>query len=161
KIWLRDGEEALVEGANTIDEEMSSDGFNHLYRDQGLLVAGPGATDLALEMNQLFDLYGFSVTHPTADLVQILKDQVAEQTKQGLRSIPDLATRLKNPQGLCRLVTQGKSDDGEYEYDRISRTLHPYLQSMQKSFYGISVEKVFAYDQADPDRWDQVLFQDL
>src|ERR1035437_3433107 len=54
KLWIRDGEEAIVGGQNIVRYENNSTGFNNLNRDTDVLVQGPAVTDF---LHEYLDLW--------------------------------------------------------------------------------------------------------
>ncbi len=155
KIWIKDGEEALVDGANTIDSEAASTGYNHLYRDTGLLIQGPAATDLTHEMVELIQRYGHQEV--SDEVLNEIKIKVIAEENVKLRGIKNYEQFLEEPKGVCRVVVQSAAS----EYDRVSEVFHQYLINSQKRFLGATVEKTFEFDSKNGSKWHHILFQDL
>ena len=139
KIWIRDGEEAILGGMNVLDYENDSDGFNFLNRDTDLLIRGPAVTSLLERYVALWKRYDRE-NRPIAVGESTLVRNLAEERASGVRGSENYARWLSDPatrmHGICRTAVQG--DNAEPQ--KIVTLLKRYLEGAQHSFYLTSPE---------------------
>ena len=145
KIWIRDGEEAILGGMNVLDYENEADGFNFLNRDTDILVRGPAATSLLesfIKLWRRYDREGRSIA--TGD--SILAHRMAEERASGVRGSDHYARWLADPAtrmtGICRTAVQG--DNAEPQ--NILRLVSRYLEAARHSCYMASPGFEFEID---------------
>jgi phosphatidylserine/phosphatidylglycerophosphate/cardiolipin synthase-like enzyme len=145
KLWIRDGEEAILGGMNVLDYENESDGFNFLNRDTDVLIRGPAVTSLVGSFIRLWKRYDRSGTS-IAPVESTFVHQCAIERACEVRGPEHYARWLSNPDtrmnGICRTAVQG---DGA-EPQRIVTLLIRYLQASRRSFYLTSPEVEYELD---------------
>lgn len=149
KIWIRDGEEAILGGMNVLDYENDADGFNFLNRDTDILVRGPAVTGLLERYITLWRRYD-KEDRPIALGESTMVRQRAQERSAGLRGSENYARWLGNPEtrmnGICRTAVQG--DNAEPQ--KILTLLQRYLEMAQHSFYITSPEIEFESSRTPP-----------
>jgi phosphatidylserine/phosphatidylglycerophosphate/cardiolipin synthase-like enzyme len=142
KIWIRDGEEAIIGGMNILNYQNKSDGFNFLNRDTDILVEGPAATSLLDSFIRLWKKYD-SELRPIALGEYTLATNLAREQAAGVRGSDHYARWLENPEtrmkGICRTAVQGNNAEPQ----KIVQLLLRYLEAAQHSFYLTSPEIEF------------------
>jgi phosphatidylserine/phosphatidylglycerophosphate/cardiolipin synthase-like enzyme len=142
KIWIRDGEEAILGGMNVLDYENEADGFNFLNRDTDVLVSGPAVTSLLESYVALWRRYDRENRPITVGEAALAAQMAAEKTA-GVRGSDHYAGWLNNPatrmNGICRTAVQG---DGA-EPQKIATLLTRYVEAARRSFYMTSPEIAF------------------
>jgi phosphatidylserine/phosphatidylglycerophosphate/cardiolipin synthase-like enzyme len=145
KIWIRDGEEAILGGMNVLNYENNSDGFNFLNRDTDILVQGPAVTSLLESFIKLWRKYDTD-DRPIALGEYILATRLAAERAAGVRGSKNYARWLENPEtrmnGICRTAIQGNNAEPQ----KIVMLLLRYLESARHSFYVTSPEIEFDLD---------------
>ena len=145
KIWIRDGEEAILGGMNILNYENNSDGFNFLNRDTDILVQGPAVTDLLQSFINLWKQYDAD-NRPIAMGEYTLATKLAAEKVAGIRGSDNYARWLANPEtrmnGICRTAVQRN----KAEPQKIVMLLLRYLEAAQHSFYVTSPEIEFDLD---------------
>jgi len=153
KIWIRDGEEAILGGMNVLDYENNSDGFNFLNRDTDILVQGPAVTSLLESFIKLWKKYDDD-NRPIALGEYTLATRLAAERAAGVRGSENYARWLGNPdtrmQGICRTAIQGNNAEPQ----KIVMLLLRYLEAAQHSFYLTNPEIEFDLDR-------KIEYQDL
>jgi phosphatidylserine/phosphatidylglycerophosphate/cardiolipin synthase-like enzyme len=142
KIWICDGEEAILGGMNILNYQNKSDGFNFLNRDTDILVEGPAVTSLLESFIRLWKKYDAKL-RPIALGEHTLATNLADERERGVRGsenyarwFSDPATRMK---GICRTAVQGNNAEPQ----KIVSLLLRYLEEAQSSFYLTSPEIEF------------------
>ncbi len=142
KIWIRDGEEAILGGMNVLNYENKSDGFNFLNRDTDILIEGPAATSILESFIKLWKKYDVE-QRPIAVGEYTLATRLAAERAAGVRGSENYARWLENPEtrmnGICRTAVQGN----RAEPQRIVMLLLRYLEAARNSFYMTSPEIEF------------------
>jgi phosphatidylserine/phosphatidylglycerophosphate/cardiolipin synthase-like enzyme len=142
KIWIRDGEEAIVGGMNVLDYENNADGFNFLNRDTDILIRGPAVTSLLERYIALWRRYDRE-DRPIVLGESTMVRQRAQEHSAGVRGSEHYARWLGDPDtrmnGICRTAVQG--DNAEPQ--TIVTLLRRYLEAAQHSFYITSPEVEF------------------
>jgi hypothetical protein len=143
KLWVSDFKHGLLLGANLIDVQTLSTGFNHLFHDSGLAIKGPVVTDIAERFLALWDTYAKETNERwKANHDQLLKIKQAEALAK-LRGTENYQTWLnpegKVPSGLCRVVVQERHG----VRDRVSQTLGAYLKTASSRVWFNSVRRDF------------------
>ena len=142
KIWIRDGEEAILGGMNVLNYQNKSDGFNFLNRDTDILVKGPAVTSLLQSFINLWKKYDTTL-RPIALGEYTLATKLATERATGVRGSENYARWLENPDtrmnGICRTAVQGN----KAEHQKIVMLLLRYLEAAQHSFYITSPEIEF------------------
>lgn len=145
KIWIRDGEEAILGGMNVLDYENKSDGFNFLNRDTDILVQGPAVTSLLESFIKLWRMYDTD-NRPIALGEYTLATKLAAERAAGVRGSKNYARWLENPEtrmnGICRTAVQGNNAEPQ----KIVMLLLRYLEAARRSFYMTSPEIEFDLD---------------
>jgi phosphatidylserine/phosphatidylglycerophosphate/cardiolipin synthase-like enzyme len=145
KIWIRDGEEAILGGMNVLNYQNKSDGFNFLNRDTDILVQGPAVTSLLDSFIKLWKKYD-SELRPIALGEYTLATNLAAERAAGVRGSENYARWLDNPEtrmnGICRTAVQGNNAEPQ----KIVTLLLRYLEATQNSFYLTSPEIEFDLD---------------
>lgn len=145
KIWICDGEEAILGGMNVLNYENKSDGFNFLNRDTDILIEGPAVTGLLDSFIKLWKKYDTQL-RPIALGEYTLATRLAAERAAGLRGSENYARWLENPEtrmnGICRTAVQGN----KAEPQKIVMLLLRYLEAAQNSFYMTSPEIEFDLD---------------
>lgn len=139
KLWMSDFKEGIFLGANLIDVQTRSTGFNHLYHDSGTSVTGPAATDMAERFLELWQIYHNNPTELDLASLENIQKLKAEERKKKLRGVENYSTWLNQKANLCRVVTQER----HLGRDRVSKTLHEYLKTAQKRIWLASVRRDF------------------
>ncbi|MEW6511242.1 MAG: phosphatidylserine/phosphatidylglycerophosphate/cardiolipin synthase family protein [Bacteroidota bacterium] len=155
KIWIRDGEEAILGGMNILDYENESDGFNFLNRDTDLLIQGPAVTSLLESFIRLWKRYDRD-NRPIAAAESLLADNLASERAAGVRGREHYDRWLGNPStrmnGICRTAVQG--DNAEPQ--RIVTMLARYLGAARHSMYMTSPEIEFDLETRQPGEIDRL-----
>jgi phosphatidylserine/phosphatidylglycerophosphate/cardiolipin synthase-like enzyme len=142
KIWIRDGEEAILGGMNVLNYENKSDGFNFLNRDTDILVSGPAVTSLLDSFVKLWKKYD-SELRPIAVGEYTLASNLSAEHSAGVRGSENYGRWLGNPEtrmnGICRTAVQGNNAEPQ----KIVMLLLRYLEAAQHSFYLTSPEIEF------------------
>jgi phosphatidylserine/phosphatidylglycerophosphate/cardiolipin synthase-like enzyme len=145
KIWIRDGEEAILGGMNVLNYENKSDGFNFLNRDTDILVQGPAVTSLLESFIKLWKKYDTEL-RPIALGEYTLATRLAAERAAGIRGSENYARWLGNPEtrmnGICRTAVQGN----RAEPQKIVMLLLRYLEAAQNSCYMTNPEIDFDLD---------------
>jgi phosphatidylserine/phosphatidylglycerophosphate/cardiolipin synthase-like enzyme len=146
KLWIKDGEEAILGGMNVLNYENKADGFNFLNRDTDVLVRGPAVTSLLDSFIKLWKKYD-TEWRPIAVGEYTLATNLAAERRTGVRGSENYQHWLSNPQtrmkGICRTAVQGNNAEPQ----KIVMLLLRYLEAAQHSFYLTSPEIEF-----DPER---------
>jgi phosphatidylserine/phosphatidylglycerophosphate/cardiolipin synthase-like enzyme len=134
KLWIRDGEEAIIGGMNILNYQNKSDGFNFLNRDTDVLVQGPAVTSLLDSFIKLWKMYDTDL-RPIALGEYTLATRLAAERAEGVRGSEHYARWLGNPKtrmnGICRTAVQGNNARPQ----KIVTLLLRYLEEAQHSFY--------------------------
>jgi len=142
KIWISDGDKAILGGMNILNYQNKSDGFNFFNRDTDILVQGPAVTSL---LERFIDLWKkYDIQHrPIAVGEYTLATNLAAERSAGVRGSENYARWLENPQtrmnGICRTAVQGNNAEPQ----KIVLLLLRYLEAAQHSFYVTSPEIEF------------------
>jgi phosphatidylserine/phosphatidylglycerophosphate/cardiolipin synthase-like enzyme len=155
KIWIRDGEEAIMGGMNVLNYQNKSNGFNFLNRDTDILVQGPAVTDLLKSFIKLWKKY--DKENRGIELGEtILAKRIEEEQFDGVRGSDNYARWLRDPEtrmkGICRTAVQGNNAEPQ----NIATLLIRYLESAENSFYMTSPEIEFDLDSNVPKRIDRL-----
>ena len=106
KFCVSDNRKAVVMGSNIFDSEINSTGFNHMFRDSGVLLSGPVVTDLALEW---IGLAKFVKAKKSKKLLGDIESKISKiraiEKTNGLRGIDRLKEKT-DLNGMCRVVLQ-------------------------------------------------------
>jgi phosphatidylserine/phosphatidylglycerophosphate/cardiolipin synthase-like enzyme len=149
KIWIRDGEEAIMGGMNVLDYENDADGFNFLNRDTDVLIRGPAVTSLLERYIALWKRYDRD-GRPIALGESTLVCNLAEERATGIRGSENYARWLGNPEtrmnGICRTAVQG--DNAEPQ--KIVTLLRHYILQAMHSIYITSPEMEFDPSRSPP-----------
>ena len=155
KIWVRDGEEAIIGGMNILNYENNGNGFNFLNRDTDILVRGPAATDLLASFITLwkkYDTEGRSIEPGET----ILARRMAEENASGVRGPENYSRWLENPEtrmnGICRVAVQGNNAQPQ----NIATLILRYLEAARHSLYITSPEIEFDLERNEPERIDRL-----
>ncbi|HXG01543.1 MAG TPA: hypothetical protein VNL69_12175, partial [Bacteroidota bacterium] len=139
KIWIKDGDEAILGGMNILNYENYGDGFNFLNRDTDILVRGPAVTNLLQRFVELWKQYD-TQNRPIALGEYTLATRLAAERAAGVRGREHYARWLGDPStrmnGICRVAVQGN----KAEPHKIVMLLLRYLEAAQHSFYMKSPE---------------------
>ena len=142
KIWICDGEEAILGGMNVLNYQNKSDGFNFLNRDTDILVKGPAVTSVLDSFVRLWKKYD-SELRPIALGEHTLATNLAAERAAGVRGSENYAGWFSNPatrmNGICRTAVQGNNAEPQ----KIVSLLLRYLEEAQTSFYLTSPEIEF------------------
>ena len=121
KIFVFDGETAIVGGQNILDSDNISSGYNHQSHDTDLLIEGPAVTDIAKSFIDLLESYNYDkkANKPQIKLIKDYQDQIQNRLKlekeQKLRGQENYKEKLQNKEtrmdGVCRFVIQGPQVD--------------------------------------------------
>lgn len=145
KIWIRDGEEAILGGMNILNYQNKSDGFNFFNRDSDILVRGPAVTSLLESFITLWKKYD-TEHRPIALGEYTLANRLESERTAGVRGSENYARWLGNPEtrmnGICRTAVQGNNAEPQ----KIVMLLLRYLEAAQSSFYVTSPEIEFDLD---------------
>jgi phosphatidylserine/phosphatidylglycerophosphate/cardiolipin synthase-like enzyme len=145
KMWICDGEEAILGGMNILNYQNLSNGFNFLNRDTDILVKGPAVTSLLESFIKLWKKYDTKL-RPIALGEYTLATRLAVERAAGVRGSENYARWLENPDtrmnGICRTAVQGN----KAEPQKIVMLLLRYLEAAQHSFYVTSPEIEFDLD---------------
>jgi phosphatidylserine/phosphatidylglycerophosphate/cardiolipin synthase-like enzyme len=139
KIWIRDGEEAILGGMNVLNYQNKSDGFNFLNRDTDILIEGPAVTSLLQSFIRLWKKYDTKL-RPIALGEHTLATNLADERRRGVRGSENYARWFNDPDmrmnGICRTAVQGNNAEPQ----KIVSLLLRYLEVAQHSFYLTSPE---------------------
>jgi phosphatidylserine/phosphatidylglycerophosphate/cardiolipin synthase-like enzyme len=142
KIWIRDGEEAILGGMNILNYQNKSDGFNFFNRDTDILVEGPAVTSLLESFVTLWKTYDIQ-NRPIALGEYTLATRLAVERANAVRGSENYERWLGNPEtrmnGICRTAVQGNNAEPQ----KIVMLLLRYLEAAQRSFYVTSPEIEF------------------
>jgi phosphatidylserine/phosphatidylglycerophosphate/cardiolipin synthase-like enzyme len=142
KIWIRDGEEAILGGMNILNYQNKSDGFNFFNRDTDILVKGPAVTSLLESFVRLWKTYDIQ-RRPIALGEYTLATRLAAERAAGVRGSEHYQRWLGDPEtrmnGICRTAVQGNNAAPQ----KIVMLLLRYLEAAQHSFYVTSPEIEF------------------
>lgn len=113
KIWIRDGEEAIIGGKNIMASENFGNGFNDGYRDTDVWIKkGPAITDA---MAQYADTWDKEETKRNASIDgywPIIRAREAAEREAGVRGVTVYRDILSDPErrmnGVCRVVSQAR-----------------------------------------------------
>lgn len=134
KIWIRDGEEAILGGMNILNYENNADGFNFLNRDSDIWIKGPAVTSLLDSFIKLWKKYDKD-NRPITLGEETLARQLADERARGVRGSENYARWLGNPEtrmnGICRTAVQGNNAEPQ----KIVTLLTRYMEAAQHSFY--------------------------
>jgi len=155
KIWIRDGDEAIIGGMNVLNYQNKSNGFNFLNRDTDVLVRGPAVTDLLESYIKLWKKY--DTENRSMDIAEnFLSNRLREEQIAGVRGSENYASWLGDPEtrmnGICRTAVQGNNAEPQ----NIATLLTRYLEGADHSFYMTSPEIEFDLDAGDPKRIDKL-----
>lgn len=155
KIWIRDGEEAILGGMNVLNYQNKSSGFNFLNRDTDILVRGPAVTSILgsfINLWKKYDKENRSIALAETTLVH----RLTEEKSRGFRGSENYAIWLGNPEtrmnGICRTAIQGNNAEPQ----NIATLLLRYLEGAKQSFYMTSPEIEFDLDRVMPERIDKL-----
>ncbi len=142
KLWIRDGEEAILGGMNVLSYQNKSTGFNFLNRDTDIMVKGPAVTSLLDSFVKLWKKYDTEL-RPISLGEYTLATHLAAERAAGVRGSENYARWLANPQtrmnGICRTAVQGNNAEPQ----KIVMLLLRYLEAAQNSCYLSSPEIEF------------------
>ena len=117
KIWIADGERAVIGGQNVQAYENNSTGYNMHTRDKDVLVKrGPAVTDMLGEYIKLWNHFKRKDRDVTIKPYEdVWRQKVLEERKLGVRGKENYARWLENKDtrlnGICRVVVQGKQTE--------------------------------------------------
>ena len=155
KIWIKDGEEAIIGGMNVLNYQNKSNGFNFLNRDTDILVRGPAVTELLESFIKLWKKYD-AENHSMELAETVLSNRLREERIAGVRGSENYARWLKDPEirmnGICRTAVQGNNAEPQ----NIATLLTRYLEGADHSFYMTSPEIEFDLDASEPKRIDKL-----
>ena len=153
KIWIRDGEEAIIGGMNVLDYENKGSGFNFLNRDTDILIRGPAVTSLLDSYIKLWKRYD-KKHRPIDPGEATLAERLAEERSAGVRGSAHYARWLEDPatrmNGICRTAVQGNNAEPQ----KIVTLLTRYLEAARHSFYITSPEIEFDLNRAEAEHVD-------
>ena len=145
KMWIRDGDEAILGGMNILNYENKSTGFNFLNRDTDILIKGPAVTDLLRSYINLWKKYDTQL-RPIALGELTLANRLENEKIEGVRGSENYERWFTNPatrmNGICRTAVQGNNAEPQ----KIVMLLLRYLEAAQHSFYMTSPEIDFDLD---------------
>lgn len=155
KIWIRDGEEAIIGGMNILNYENLASGFNFLNRDTDILIEGPAVTNLLQSFINLWKRY--DKENRSIELGErILTDRLAKEHQDSVRGSEHYARWLRNSatrmNGICRVAVQGNNAQPQ----NIATLLLRYLEASKHSFYMTSPEIEFDLETSNPNRADKL-----
>ncbi|MBL7716127.1 MAG: hypothetical protein JNL01_11740 [Bdellovibrionales bacterium] len=135
KIWIRDGEEAIMGGVNIMESEHIGDGFVEGYRDSDLRVeSGPIVTDL---MKQYVEIWKKDETKKNRSIqpyVAEIEARLLSERAAGVRGEGVYANILPDPvrrnQGVCRVAVQRDAN----RVEPIGPTLALYASQVSSRF---------------------------
>ncbi len=143
KLWASDFRQGLLLGANLIDVQTLSTGFNHLFHDSGLSIEGPVVTDIAERFMDLWSIYQNDTSEDWkahGDQIRKIKQAESLSKLRGVENYQDwLKSDVKTPSGLCRVVVQERHG----VRDRVSQTLGAYLKTASSRVWFNSVRRDF------------------
>jgi phosphatidylserine/phosphatidylglycerophosphate/cardiolipin synthase-like enzyme len=153
KIWIRDGEEAILGGMNILDYENDANGFNFLNRDTDIRVRGPAVTSLLQRYISLWKEYDRE-HRPITRGDSIVSTNLPRERAAGVRGSEHYERWLRDPEtrmkGICRTAVQG-NDAGP---QTIVTLLYRYLNAARHSFYITSPEIDFDFQRTPAERID-------
>jgi phosphatidylserine/phosphatidylglycerophosphate/cardiolipin synthase-like enzyme len=153
KIWIRDGEEAIIGGMNVLDYENKATGYNFLNRDTDILIRGPAVTSLLDSYIRLWKRYD-KEHRPIEAGEAALDARLLEERASGVRGSEHYASWLGNPatrmNGICRTAVQGNNAEPQ----KIVTLLIRYLEAARHSFYITSPEIEFDLGRSEPEHVD-------
>lgn len=154
KLWSGDFKEGILLGANLIDVETKSNGFNHLYHDSGIHVKGPASTDIAKRFYDLWKTYHKKDNPRDVQAHKDILDLTKTERQYNLRGSKNYASWLASNQKVCRVVTQERHTDR----DRVSKTLLEYLKTAKEKIWVASVRRKFhGIDEGDKNQNELLL----
>lgn len=105
KFWINESSTGIVDGVNIMNIHIEATGYNHMYKDTGVLATGPIVTDLKSTYIDMWKRYiRKSDEYLMKADAQILATKDLE-TSQGLRG--EAVYRESNvPNGACRVTWQ-------------------------------------------------------
>lgn len=139
KLWVSDFEQGILLGANLIDVETLSNGFNHLYHDSGVQVTGPAVTDIAKRFLDLWKTYHRKenkLDREAAEAIELLSKKEKDNQLRGTGHYQEWLAQNKK---VCRVVVQERHT----MRDRISKTLLEYLKTANDKIWVASVRRKF------------------
>src|SRR5262249_15539008 len=136
KLWLRDGEEAIMGGQNILDAENGSTGFNFKNRDTDILISeGPIVSDLHQGFIELWDNYQTQNNGVAGKYLPEIQMQIRKELAAGKRGRKNYASWLSNPEtrmgGLCRVAMQRSGADRH----PIAPVLYEHIHEAQHSVF--------------------------
>lgn len=135
KMWIADGNKAIIGGQNVHEFENESTGFNMHTRDKDVLVKqGPVVTDMLGEYIKLWNLFKNSEEIPSIKQYEDLwRSKIKTEKQLGLRGDKNyskwLSSKKNRLNGLCRVVVQGE----QTERDLISKLYLKLIEQTQNS----------------------------
>ncbi len=146
KVWIRDGEELIIGGANVGDYENRSDGFNFLDRDNDVLAKGPVVTDAERSYLTAWEEHGGPGEAERA--WDALRAADAAQRARGDRGVTNYGRWLSDPatrmRGNCRVMFQGVGA----EVQPVGPVVDGYLHGSQRQL--VLSSPTLRYDHHDP-----------
>ncbi len=106
KFWIFDNKKALVYGANLLDSEVESTGFNQMYRDAGVRLEGPIVTQLSQDYLKIRSYLGGKYSAKLIKINDMVEKQIQQDELEKKRGLKNLDGQ-KNLSGMCRVVFQG------------------------------------------------------
>lgn len=148
KVWLRDGEEAIMGGINILESEAIGDGFTQGNRDSDVWVKrGPIVTDLLKQYIEIWKRNATKKNRSIDSYAAEIDGRLANERAAGVRgegvyqnALPD---PIKRSQGVCRVAVQRENN----KVEPIAPMLALYASQLQNQLIattpGLKVNKKF------------------
>lgn len=140
KLWMSDFTEGIFLGANLINVQTRSTGFNHLYHDSGTHAKGPVVTDMADRFLEMWRIYYKKTSDQDVELVEKIEQLKTQERLKKIRGQEFYQTWFTRDKSVCRVVTQER----HLGKDRVSKVLHEYLKTAHSRIWAASVRRDFS-----------------
>lgn len=111
KVWIRDGEEAILGGVNILESEQVGDGFVQGYRDSDVSIQrGPIVTDLMKQYTEIWKRDESKKNRSIDSYLPEIEARLIAERSSGVRGEAVYKNILPDPvrrnQGVCRVAVQ-------------------------------------------------------
>ncbi len=142
KYMIIDNSTVIMGGSNIVESDNVSTGYNHMNRDNDVLVTGPIATEAMLAYIPLWKKYrgeknefnqdGTLSSRDISNYETLALAQKAEELKAKQRGSDNYASILNDPkarnQGVCRFVSQSPDTDKH----KLTKAFMEYINNAQE-----------------------------
>jgi phosphatidylserine/phosphatidylglycerophosphate/cardiolipin synthase-like enzyme len=177
KFMIIDGKVVIMGGSNIMDSENISTGYNHMNRDNDVVVEGPIATDATLAYSALWQNYtrkrnGLNVARSprVKDITHYEEAALKNKQKEeaaGLRGVDQYSKKLNDKhdknRGVCRFMNQSPTSDK----NKLSKVLIEYINHAEKKL-SMTNGNTFYFDlpqhneeERKRETWNKKLFRSI